>query len=358
MGKVVRNLWAPLGALPLERAQILSQSTSPEGLDVERVRFRDRASLDLDPRAAHIVGVIRGRAVLDTPSTGPLALEPGCHVFVPINERATLRAEDGFEIALVSGTNARGRRVILRDETFVRACAEETQSLRWILTPQYLSRRIFLHHDETLLSRRGDPISWFHTTMFDVAGLPPNDEGEPVFKMAYTTRTEFNVCYEVSGHARVRMTGSGEPRWGPWQSLDGESTYHLDEPPRPDGAVRNKHEISAVGGHVTLFCAFDPAPTGIERHRPGEYSDYEPYHVVAERPEHASHQARIGRFDEMVDGLSLAKARGALAAAKHDALWRLHLAGREAQRRLEEGVVAGNPDRAAVLRAFLTDDDN
>jgi hypothetical protein len=44
--------------------------------------------------------------------------------------------------------------------------------LRWVITPQYLSRRIFLHHDPTLLSKSGHPVSWFHTTMFDVAGLP------------------------------------------------------------------------------------------------------------------------------------------------------------------------------------------
>ena len=43
---------------------------------------------------------------------------------------------------------------------------------------------------------------------------------------------------------------------------------------------RNKHEVHIVDGHVTLFCIFDPAPTGIERHRPGEYSDYEPLSQV------------------------------------------------------------------------------
>ncbi|MBL9026551.1 MAG: hypothetical protein JNL21_30415 [Myxococcales bacterium] len=356
MGKVVRNTWAPHGAAPIDRAHILSRDSSPEGLDVQRLRFRDRAVLDLDPALAHVVGVIRGRAVLDAPSTGPLALERGCHLFVPLGERATLRAEPGFEIAHVASPKARGTRVLLRDETFVRACADEAQPLRWILTPQYLSRRIFLHHDHTLLSRRGHPVSWFHTTMFDVAGLPTNDEGEPVFKMAYTSRTEFNVCYDVTGHARVRMSGS-DGAWGPWQTLDGESTYHLDEAPEADGKVRNKHEISAVGGYVTLFCAFDPAPTGIERHRPGEYSDYEPFHVVAERPEHAAHQARIGRYDEMVDTLSLAKARGELDSRKNDALWQLYEAGRAAQRMQEEGLIASARDRASVLASWISTDD-
>src|SRR5204863_9462523 len=98
---------------------------------------------------------------------------------------------------------ARGERLLLRDEKFIAACATRSQTLRWTLTPQYLSRRIFLHHAPILLSKSGHPVSWFHTTMFDVAGLPPNQDGEPVFKMSYNSRTEFNVCYDVEGEARV-----------------------------------------------------------------------------------------------------------------------------------------------------------
>jgi hypothetical protein len=77
--------------------------------------------------------------------------------------------------------------------------------------------------------------------------------------------------------------------WGPWHLLDGESTYHLneaggspeeecriDEATQTLQTLRNKHEVHIAEGHVSLFCLFDPAPAGIERHRPGEYSDYEP----------------------------------------------------------------------------------
>jgi hypothetical protein len=39
--------------------------------------------------------------------------------------------------------------------------------------------------------------------MFDVAGLPKNEEGDSVFKMSYNSRTEFNVCYDVKGKAKV-----------------------------------------------------------------------------------------------------------------------------------------------------------
>lgn len=350
MRHILRNEWVLSKELPIERALILSRDTGPEGLDVERVRFHDAAGVALDPHSAHLLGVIRGRAILDAPSTGPLAIERGCHVFVPIGERATLRGEAGFEVAHAWGTNARGTEVLLRDEEFVRACADSGQPLRWILTPQYLSRRIFLHHDKTLLSKRGHPVSWFHTTMFDVAGLPPNDEGEPVFKMAYASRTEFNVCYDVTGRARFRVAVDGASAWSPWQTLDSETTYHLPEVPVSDGRIRNKHEISAVGGHVTLFCCFDPAPTGVEKHRPGEYSDYEPYEVVAARPEHALHKERIGPYDAMIDRLSLAKARGKLGSTKDDALWKLFRAGRETQRRIEETIVSGSsPERASVI---------
>ena len=41
--------------------------------------------------------------------------------------------------------------------------------------------------------------------MFDVAGLPVNEDREPVFKMSYNSRTEVDVCYDVKGTARVRM---------------------------------------------------------------------------------------------------------------------------------------------------------
>ena len=65
--------------------------------------------------------------------------------------------------------------------------------------------------------------------------------------------------------------------------------------------LRNKHEVHIVDGYVTLFCMFDPAPTGIERHRPGEYSDYEPLSQVLGTKLYETHQREIARYDEMVD---------------------------------------------------------
>jgi hypothetical protein len=357
MPAIIVNQWKSLEGAGPARSVILSRETSPEGLDVERLRFAQDGEVTPPSDSAHVISALRGRGLLSC-SLGRLAIEPGVHAFLPAGERATVTASAGLELVIVSGPRARGTRAIVRDEAFVRACATEKQSLRWVLTPQYLSRRIFLHHDEVLISRRGHPISWFHTTMFDVAGLPQNEEGESVFKMAYTSRTEFNVCYDVSGRARVRMGKHpyrpGRDGWAAWSDIDGETTYHLDEVEVASDGVRNKHEVSAVGGHVTLFCAFDPAPTGIERHQLGEYSDYEPFERVSARPEYQAHRESIGRYDQMVERLSLAKAKGELDACRGTPEWEVYLAGRRAQQAHETALVAGaTPERARVLERWL-----
>lgn len=357
MGNVIRNRWLEDEASPLVRARIMRASEVPEGVDVERVRARDDASVALDPLHGHVLSVIEGegRAVVDGE---PLALRPGVHLFVPPGHTVPVAVQRGASWVHVAAPGARGQRVLLRDEAFVSACAIDGQALRWTLTPQYLSRRIFLHHDPALLSRSGHPLSWFHTTMFDVTGLPPNADGESVFKMAYNSRTEFNVCYDVQGEARVRMAehpyADQGQRWGGWQHLDGEATYHLDEAaggPHEErivdpvtGAVRtarNKHEVFSRAGYVSLFCLFDPAPTGVERHRPGEYSDYEPFEAVSVRDEYRAHQREIARLDAMVDRLSLARARGRLEAERGGEAWAIYQRGREAQRAIEAALVAG-----------------
>lgn len=191
--------------------------------------------------------------------------------------------------------------------------------------------------------------------MFDVAGLPGNEEGEPVFKMSYNSRTECNVCYDVEGRARVRMAKhpykEKNQAWGPWHLLDGDSTYHLnegsgsteeecviDEKTRTPKFFRNKHEVHIVDGHVSLCCIFDPAPTGVERHRPGEYSDYEPLSQVLGTKEYENHKLEITRFDEMVDQLSLAKSTDSLNTLRETPLWDLYLRGRDTQVAIESAL--------------------
>jgi hypothetical protein len=276
----------------------------------------------------------------------------------------------------VSGplAQARGKRLLLRNETFLAACASGSQPLRWILTPQYLSRRVFLYHDQTLLSKSGNPVSWFHTTMFDVSGLPQNEEGEPVFKMSYNSRTEVNFCYDVQGAARVRMAQHPYQKvkqlWGPWLKLDSDSTYHLneaagspeeerriDETTRMPQTFRNKHEVYINDGYVSLFCLFDPAPAGIERHRPGEYSDYEPLSQVAGTKDYESYSRQIVKYDEMVDQLSMAQAMGKLDASCGTRIWKLYLQGKEAQAASETELVktlaAENNGRQRIITRWL-----
>jgi hypothetical protein len=357
MEKVVRNDWRRVPGQAFASARILSHEVHPEGLDVDRVRFFEMGRLTPGVQAGHLISVLRGKGRLRlTGGDGQVfQLEPGVHLYIPPGLEVAVDAEAETELVRVSSptaSQARGKQLLLRDETFVAACAAGSQSLRWILTPQYLSRRIFLHHDPILLSKSGHPVSWFHTTMFDVAGLPANQDGEPVFKMSYNSRTEFNVCYDVKGAARVRMAQhpyrEAKQLWGPWHQLDGESTYHLNEAaegPEEERRIvgtadhaqffRNKHEVHIIDGHVSLFCMFDPAPTGAERHRPGEYSDYEPLSQVVGTREYELQRREMARFDEMVDQLSLAKARGELSALHETPVWRLYLQGRDEQAAIE-----------------------
>ncbi|MEW6442356.1 MAG: hypothetical protein AB1640_15570 [bacterium] len=360
MQKLIKNSWRRESGVPFAKAAILNHEIHPEGLDVDRIRFFEAGSLAPKSGAGHIISVLRGngRLRIADNTRHPLHLEAGVHLYLPPGLESVLDAEPGTELVRVSSASAsqpHGKQWLLRDEIFLAACASGAHSLRWILTPQYLSRRIFLHHDPVLLSKSGNPVSWFRTTMFDVAGLPENGDGEPVFKMSYNSRTEFNVCYEVEGAARVRMArhpyDEAKQLWGPWLPLDGDSTYHLNETPggpeedrglgdaaRTPQFLRNRHEVSITGGHVTLFCLFDPAPTGVEKHRPGEYSDYEPLSQVLGTRAYETHRREIARYDEMVDQLSLARAMGALSTLQGTPVWELYLQGREAQAAVESGI--------------------
>jgi hypothetical protein len=178
----------------------------------------------------------------------------------------------------------------------------------------------------------------------------------------------------VKGIARVRMAQHPYKRtkqlWGPWFPLDGDSTYHLNErdgSPEEECLIdkvtggqqffRNKHEVHIVDGYVTLFCLFDPAPTGVERHRPGEYSDYEPLSQVLGTKEYETYQRELARYDEMVDRLSQAKALGALSTLKGTSLWNLYVQGREAQSAIEyelaQTLVADGNVRKRVLSRWM-----
>lgn len=356
MQKLIKNHWCHEDGEPFDRAKILSHEIHPEGLDVDRIRFSMAGRLVPKPSVGHIISVLKGNGqfCLEDGTGKQFHLEAGVHIYLPPGLDSVLDAEAGTEFLCVSSaaSQARGQQLLIRDEMFLAACASEKQSLRWILTPQYLSRRIFLDHDLTLLSKSGHPVSWFRTTMFDVEGLPRNEDGEPVFKMSYNSRTEFNVCYDVKGTARVRMAQHPykgiKQIWIPWLSIDADSTYHLnesaggpeeecyfDEATQSRQFLRNKHEVYILDGYVTLFCLFDPAPAGIERHRPGEYSDYEPLSQLLQTKLYQTYREQLSRYDEMVDRLSLAKAMGELSMFEGTPIWNLYLKGREEQTAIE-----------------------
>jgi hypothetical protein len=359
--KLIKNDWHRESGEPFARAQILKHDVHPEGLNVDRIRFFEAGRLAPRSSVGHVISVLRGsgRLRLVDNDRQTFHLEAGIHLYLPPGLETVLDAEPGIELLRVSSPSAaqtRGKKLLLRNEAFLAACASGSQSLRWILTPQYLSRRIFLHHDPILLSKSGHPVSLFHTTMFDVAGLPRNEDGQPVFKMSYNSKTEVNFCYDVQGIARVRMAQhpyrEAKQLWDPWLALDGDSTYHLNEAAgspeeerRFDEATqtwqtfRNKHEVHIVDGYVSLFCLFDPAPTGVERHRPGEYSDYEPLSRVLGTKPYETYAREIARYDEMVDQLSLAKAMGKLNTLHGTPIWELYLRGREAQAAIETELV-------------------
>lgn len=379
MRNLIKNNWSREAGECFAKAKIICHEIHPEGLDVYRIRFLEAGYLTPIANLGHIISVLRGNGRLHLlgDDRQSFHLEAGVHLYLPPGLAVVLDAELGTELLQVSGAStsqARGKQFLLRDETFLAACASGSQMLRWILTPQYLSRRIFLHHDCTLLSKAGNPVSWFHTTMFDVAGLPENDNGEPVFKMCYNSRTEFNVCYDVEGSACVRMAlhpyDEAKQHWGPWLALDDDSTYHLNEAagcPEEECRInevsgmlkylRNKHEVSIIDGYVTLFCLFDPAPTGVERHQPGEYSDYEPISNVIGTRLYANYIEEIARYDQMVDRLSLSKAMGTLSTFHGTQIWELYERGREAQAIIEselaETLASEGEGRARVISPWI-----
>jgi hypothetical protein len=357
MPKVIKNDWHHEAGEAFEIANILNHDVHPEGLDVDRIRFFEFGNLVPNSCVGNILSVLRGsgRLHLREVSKRPVNLEEGVHIYLPPGMESFIEAEPGTEFLRVSSPSAsqtRGKQLLLRDETFLAASASGSQSLRWIFTPQYLSRRIFLRHDPILLSKSGNPVSWFRTTMFDVIGLPKNEDGESVFKMSYNSRTEFNVCYDVRGMARVRMAlhpyKKTKQSWIPWIPLDGDSTYHLNEAAggtdeescfneatKSPQLLRNKHEVHIVNGYVTLFCLFDPSPVGIECHQPGEYSDYKPLSQVLGTKPCEIFQREMAKYDKMIDSLSLAKAMGVLTAFHGTPIWDLYLQGREAQAAIE-----------------------
>lgn len=322
--KIIKCRWktvTPEGFL--RYAKIIDRSESVEGIGIRRYEGPSGSRIKLDGDDGHILTVLSGKAILDSHLLDQrLTLRAGVHAYIPPGFSARLRLVDqtsGIH-ASASDAYARGNQLLLHDEAFL--CVN-----RFVLTPQYLSRRAFLHRDETLVSRSGDPVAWFHTTMLDTNGLPPNDEGLGVFKMSYNHQSEINVIYDLARSARVRFahhpySSTNTQRWSDWAELSDQTTYYLNESSSGDEIetvidpatgqpdfLRNKHEIFIEeNGYVSLCCLFDPGPTGMERHLPGEYSAYAPVRDIVNTPEYRRFLEQVAPLDEMLQSLSMAVA--------------------------------------------------
>jgi len=359
MGTIIHNKWQQIDEGQFH-ATILSRDIHPEGLDVSRFSFEQDREVKLNPSDGHIVSILNGQVQLKVNSlNNPLELDSFVHLYIPPREDAILKSSAGTQFIHIAGPaeQARGEKLIIRDEQFLRATADNNRTFRWVLTPQYLSRRVVLYHDKTLVSKSHFPVSWFRTTMFDVYGLPPNEDGLPVFKMQYDNQTEANVCYDVGGDSKVRMAyhpyTDKDQKWADWQRIGNDSTYYLNEATHspevewrtnPDTgeklASRNKHEVYIPeGGYVSLCCLFDPGPTGDEKHLPGKYSAYQDVKKVIGTEVYQQYLSSLNPFDEMVDKLSLLKAQGLLNGIDKNPIWNCYEEGRKSQLNIESKLV-------------------
>ncbi len=378
MEKIIRNNWRQI-AKGQFHSSILNRDKHPEGLDISRFSFKSAGEIELNPLDGHIVTILNGMVLLKIDSfSNLLKLESFIHCYIPPHENAILKASENTELIHVAGPKkqARGKSLIVRDEQFLRATADTDRFLRWVLTPQYLSRRIFLYNDKILVSKNNMPVSWFRTTMFDVKGLPPNDDGISVFKMSYDNQTEPNVCYDVVGKSQVRMAKhpykeKGQ-EWDDWQLLDNNTTYYLNEDENGSDvewhtnpetgerfSKRNKHEVYIPeGGHVSLCCLFDPAPTGTEKHLPGKYSSYQHVSKIIGTEMYQQHLKTLTVIDKMVDKLSILKAQELPGKTNTDPIWDRYHTGLKNQMKLESHLIQQlrkeNQDRHTVVTRWIT----
>ena len=361
--KIIKNPWQFIqnsGDHNLEFSPVLD-TNGVEGLKINRYRSPHPGLLPLNPEAGHLFSLIKGEATLEVNSESqPLHLGSGTHIYVPPDESAVISLSSGAFAIHVSGPReqAIGQALIVRAERFARAARD-------VLTPQYLSRRIFTHRDRTLISKYNTPIAWFHTAMFDSTELPKNDQGDGVFKMSYDNQTEPNVVYEVGGQAAVRFamhpyaTHSSAQAWSDWFAIDGETTYYLNE--AADGAaieqhidpvtqqtytLRNRHEVRiqpgdhGEPGYVSLCCLFDPGPTGLEQHQPGEYSSYAPVATILDTAEYQVFLTEMEPIDHMINVLSLAAARGGSTVELQQLpQWELYQAQQAAQIAKQQALI-------------------
>jgi hypothetical protein len=364
--KVIVNDWQDSGQ-GIRVSRIIDRAVGCEDIDVCRYEAEYGAVLDLAADHGHILSLLDGQAMLEPGEDDLEALyfTSGTHAYIPPGCTARLRFSESSSVihASASGSRPHGSEFLVHNERYL-------APTRFVLTPQYLSRRVFLNRDHTLVSRSGDRVAWFHTTMFDTQGLPPNHDGRSVFKMSYDHQTEVNVVYDVKNQAAVRFaahpyTEPSAQSWSDWHSLDGNTTYYLNE--CADGpeierhteavsgkerCLRNRHEIFiAPGGHVSLCCMFDPGPTGLETHQPGEYSAYAPVAAIVGTKEHRDFVASVAPADDIVRSLSLAEARNGGVPDRSSPKWKEYESALNHAKESEEHLIRDSEEERRAIMA-------
>ncbi len=355
--KIITNQWTDCAYGENVRVSaILTRSSSIEGIEINRFSSESGGKLRLASRNGHIFSLLAGTASLTTKlQSRALKITAGAHVYIPPGFEASIEFSTAATAihAAADSENSRGEELLIHHEKFLRPA-------RFVLTPQYLSRRAFLHRDSTLLSKSGDPIAWFHTTMFDTRGLPENSEGLEVFKMSYDHQSEINVVYDVQGAAKVRFahhpyTSSKQQTWSEWSLIDNETTYYLNESSNgesierifdSDGGqercFRNRHEVFIEpAAHVSLCCLFDPGPTGHESHQPGEYSSYGPVSETLQSEQYIQFLKDTSALDNMIRSLSMQSAQDDRSPLDNSPHWPAYEAAMEKAIQTEADMISG-----------------
>jgi hypothetical protein len=356
-----------------EVANVLNALDHSEGHDLDRVRFTGQGEFRPQDTEGHVISFTGGKGVLEitNPTThetesyevgsehiGGEGLEGEVHCYIPKGFSARIISSADKPLTFekmssnqVAGSDAPGTEFLIRDERVMQNNhgeiefeGDRQQVTRWVVTPQYTSRRAFLDHDATLTAKlkpgqtTPDPVSMWHTSMNDTTQLADsalNADNIKVFRMSYNNGTEFNIVQKVTGpepedgrpKAEVRYAihpymdendpvAMREQQWSPWMPLDEAPTYYLNEPAgaeervteRPAGEeeqqkeLRNRHEVRiSEGCRVYLHCSFNPAPTGSEMHAVGKYSGYAKAADTKALPRYGAYIAEMRRLDEVLD---------------------------------------------------------
>lgn len=319
MPRIFRPGWEADEGAYVEKWSILDASTSCEGLGLARYRWNKPRSIDVADYGC-IISVFKGcgfiHLVDSNGQKGQLFLSTFVHAYVPPCNVRFQGVEAGTEIVCLSAPTtalAQGTELIIRNEELMKIEMASLPTSRWSKMATYTSRRLFLHHDKTLLSRNGHPVSWQRTSSSGSGTLS---------KMSYNHHTEVNLVYEVQGDVRVRTAMHPYARdiWSEWHLLDGNCCYYLDETkPMAEQGVdafgrrteqRNKHELDFEHGNFSLFCMFDPGLGGTEAHvDTAGFSSYECFSEVRDSHKYQQFIDDVMKADAIADVKSLRRAQ-------------------------------------------------